>query len=91
MDAIASRLVVVAAIGSLLHSGAPTSAASGITTSAPATRRRISSSSRTSPFTTEKFGSAQHEARLFCFHMKLSTTVTRWPAASRAGTRIEPR
>ena len=53
---MACLLVEVAASGSRSHSGAPTSAASGMMTSASFSSGRIVSIDRTSPRTMEKFG-----------------------------------
>ena len=88
---IASWLIVLAPTGSALHIGAPTSAASGITMSAFLSKGAIVSSIRMSPLTTLNFGSWQTWFRLVWRNMKLSSTVTRWPALSSSGTRIEPR
>ena len=83
--------MVLAPIGSALHIGAPTSAASGITMSAFFSSGAITLSMRMSPLTTVKLGSLQTWFRLPWRNMKLSSTVTWWPAASSAGTMVEPR
>jgi hypothetical protein len=91
MSAIAWKLVAVAAAGSRSHSGAPTSAASGMTMSACASSGRMTFIERTSPRTTSKAGLAQTAARLSCAYMKLSITVTAKPRSSSAGTSTDPR
>ena len=84
-------LVPVEAIGSLSESGAPTSAASGITTSASLRSGFSVASRRASPLTTSKRGWWQTPAKLVCRNMKLSSTVTPWPACRNIGTITAPR
>ena len=71
---MASRLMVVAAVGSRLHAGAPTTAARGIITSASLSAFSIVALSRQSPRVTLKPGWMQQSARLFCWNQKLSST-----------------
>ena len=88
---MASWLIVVAPIGSNEHNGAPTSAAKGIIASAFFINFNIVSFCRISPFTTLKLGWWQQWLRLACLNIKLSKTVTLWPAARRSGTIVEPK
>src|SRR2546422_1723805 len=87
----ASWLIAFVPIGSFLHSGAPTKAASGIAASAFGISFFTNASSRASPRTTSNVSKPQHSASEVWPNMKLSSTVTEWPARRRLGTSTEPR
>ncbi len=74
--ATASRLMLMHAVWSALQAGAPTIAAIGMMMSALATSGLRIFSSRQSPRTTSKLGSAQSWLSGVCLYMKLSSTVT---------------